>query len=90
MVTVVIHVDKDGAKVGFYDEEGKLRDSADLRSGRRIVLDFRGVNEVRVTPYSFSEGVVVVIKDFKEFKTMEVGGVEEAAGVEGGEVEEPE
>lgn len=90
MVTVVIHLSREGVKAGFYDDEGKLSKSIDLDPRQRIVLDFRGVEEVRVTPYSFSEGVMIVIKDFKEFKTLEVGGVEEAPRVESGEVEEPE
>lgn len=90
MTTVVIHLNREGVKASFYDDEGKLSKSIDLEPRRRVVLDFRGVDEVRVTSYSFSEGVMVVIKDFREFKTLEVRGVEEAPRVEGGEVEEPE
>ncbi len=90
MVTAVVHLSKEGARVSIYDLEGKLSEVQDFRGGRRVVLDFGKVEEVRVTPYTFEEGFMIVIKGFKEFKALEVGRVEEAPATEDGKVEEPE
>ncbi|MFN3268005.1 MAG: hypothetical protein ACK416_01970 [Zestosphaera sp.] len=90
MESVVIHYERDSFKVSFYDSVGKLVDSREFLRGRRITLDFSNVEEVRITPYSLAEGLMIVLKGVKEFKVLEVGGVEEAPGVEGGEIEEQE
>ncbi|MEM2021097.1 MAG: hypothetical protein QXP80_02580 [Zestosphaera sp.] len=90
MVTAVVHVSKEGARVSIYDCEGKLNEVRDFSEGRRVVLDFDKVDEVRVAPYTFEEGFMIVIKGFKVFKALEVGRVEEAPATEDGKVEEPE
>lgn len=86
----MIHYERDGFKVSFYDSVGRLVDSREFSRRRRITLDFSNVEEVRITPYSLAEGLMIVLKGVKEFKVLEVGGVEEVPGVEGGEVEEQE
>lgn len=88
--SIVIHYERDCVKVSFYDSVGKLVDSKEFSGGRRITLDFSDVEEVRITPYSFTEGLMVVLKGVKKFKVLEAEEVEEAPGVEGGEVEEQE
>ncbi|MEO3993776.1 MAG: hypothetical protein QN229_05700 [Desulfurococcaceae archaeon TW002] len=90
MESVVIHYERDGFKVSFYDSLGKLVDFKEFSGRRRITLDFSNIEEVRITPYSLTEGLMIVLKGVKEFKVLEVGEVEEALGVEGGEVEEQE
>ncbi|MEM0026119.1 MAG: hypothetical protein QXV93_02440 [Zestosphaera sp.] len=90
MESIVIHYEKDRVKVSIYDSVGKLVNFREFSGGRRITLDFSNVEEVRVTPYSFAEGLMVTLKGVKEFKVLEAEEVEEVSGVEGGEIEEQE
>ncbi len=86
----MIHYERSGVKVSFYDSVGKLIDFREFSGGRRITLDFSNVEEVRITPYSFTEGLMVVLKGVKGFKVLEAEEIEEAPGAEGREVEEQE
>jgi len=88
--SVIVHYEKDCVKVSFYGSLGKLINFREFSGKRRVTLDFSGVEEVRITPYSFTEGLMVVLKGVKEFKVLEAEEVEEAPGAEGGEVEEQE
>lgn len=86
----MIHYDKGSFKISFYDSVGKLIDFKEFLSKRGITLDFSNVEEVRLTPYSFTEGLMIVLKGIKGFKVLEAEEVEEAPGVEDGKIEEQE
>lgn len=86
----MIHYERSGVEVSFYDSVGKLVDFREFSGERRITLDFSSVEEVRITPYSFTEGLMVVLKGVKEFKVLEAEEIEETPGAESREVEEQE
>lgn len=88
--SIIVHYEKDRVNVSLYDSEGKLVDFREFSGRRGVTLDFSDVEEVRITPYSFTEGLMVVLKGVKKFKVLEAEEVEEAPGAEGGEVEEQE
>ncbi len=84
MSTALIHIVGKDVLIQVYDELGR---NVYVKSGK-LDLSFTEVKGVRITPYVFKNGVMVVVSGFKDMKIREVGEVEEVPSLEGGEVEE--
>jgi len=82
--TALIHVVGKDLLIQVYDDLGK---NVYVKSGR-LDLSFSEVGEVRITPYVFKNGVMVVVSKFKDMKVREVEEVEEIPSAEGREIEE--